>query len=686
MSLNRVGWFSSMIPLFDFRRVWARGQGLSLAFVFFSCFVSRGNCQQAFLVSPTLLVAQGICNPIERRVPPIGLEVPDEVAKKAQETINEIRQSLTALPAASQPDVEVLLKSCEYAIKFRELYKASDFRTLEEQLKLARSRLETAQEGRAPWAKISGLQVRGYQSSVDGSVQPIGLEFGSELNEGSKSVPLYVWLHGRGDKVTDLHFIRDRLSKRGKVVPSNAIVLHPFGRQCIGYKSAGEVDVMEAIDFVCQEYPVDRSRIVLMGFSMGGAGVWHLAAHYGERFIAASPGAGFAETAQYQRLKPEDYPAKHVQMLWGIYDVPGYVRNLFNIPVVAYSGENDKQIQAARVMEQAYESEGRKLPHLIGPGMGHKYHPDSLAEILRRMDHVVGETKSESEGQFSIQTKHWRYGSRNGIEIDGLAEPYQDTRVDAESRSRELVLDTKNVSRLRIEANAFPDASNLRIDGQSLKLDAKNKLFGKHSGRWTAVSEFGKLRKHKGLSGPIDDAFLSSFLVVLPSKKASSSEVENWIQCELELFKLRWESLFRGRLRVKKDVDVTAADMERFNLVCWGTPNSNTVLGAAFSKSRVGPIRWDSKGISVSGTDYSQATSVLAMIYPNPMQPNRYLVVNSGPTFRPAHDRTNSLQNPQLPDWVVFEALDTRNAEYAGEIAKCGFFDDSWQLNPRLTW
>jgi hypothetical protein len=39
--------------------------------------------------------------------------------------------------------------------------------------------------------------------------------------------------------------------------------------------------------------------------------------------------------------------------------------------VIAYSGENDRQMQASRIMEKAYAAEGMHLPHIVGPGMGH---------------------------------------------------------------------------------------------------------------------------------------------------------------------------------------------------------------------------------------------------------------------------------------------------------------------------
>ena len=151
----------------------------------------------------------------------------------------------------------------------------------------------------------------------------------------SKPVPLVVWLHGRGDKTTDLHFLERCAAKHqafGGLLgeQTDAIILHPFGRQCVGWKHAGEVDVFEAIDAVKRDFPIDPNRIVLAGFSMGGAGAWHIGAHYREEFCAVIPGAGFAETARYNNLKPEDFPPKLEQTLWGLYDVPVYRRNFLN--------------------------------------------------------------------------------------------------------------------------------------------------------------------------------------------------------------------------------------------------------------------------------------------------------------------------------------------------------------------
>ena len=421
------------------------------------------------------------CSEIERRLPPVGMEIPEKAAQAWRKRLSVLKKQASKLQE-HQADVGVLLKACDFAIQFRELYKKTDAKKVDRLLALANTRIQQARAGQSPWKLPNSLEVRGFQSKVDDSYQPVGLVFGEGVAQEiarDKKVPLYVWLHGRGDKNTDLHFICDRLDKTGQINPPGAIVLHPFGRQCVGYKSAGETDVMEAIDFVCQSYPIDRSRIVLMGFSMGGAGVWHLAAHYGERFVSASPGAGFAETAQYQRLTPDKYPPKYEQVLWRVYDVPGYVRNLFNLPLVAYSGEKDKQIQAARVMEQSFASEGRRLPHLIGPGMGHKYHAETLKEILARMNLAVESGKPSEPAEFFLQSPHLRYAQRHWLTVDGVKTQFGDTRVDAKQSGEKWKIATKNVTRLRIEGG-----HNVSIDGEDVQLKEGLNHLSYRAGVW----------------------------------------------------------------------------------------------------------------------------------------------------------------------------------------------------------
>src|SRR5262249_41048990 len=135
------------------------------------------------------------------------------------------------------------------------------------------------------------------------------------------------------------------------------IQLQIFGRGNNAYRWAGETDVMEAIDaFVALERHLGRdslldpSRIVLRGFSMGGAGPWHLGPGRPDQWCVLGPGAGFTTTHGYIKNLPKELPPYQEACLH-IYDAVDYAENAFNVPVVAYSGDQDPQMQAARNIE-----------------------------------------------------------------------------------------------------------------------------------------------------------------------------------------------------------------------------------------------------------------------------------------------------------------------------------------------
>jgi predicted esterase len=635
--------------------------------------------------------------PIPRRLPPRGIEISQADRQRIEKALKTFGDGFEGVRRPELvrllPDAGVYLKAVRFALDHGEFYKPGDVKTALALIETGDRRLKQIKEGKFLWAEKRGLVVRGYQSHIDGSFQPYGLVIPEELDL-LKPAPLHVWLHGRGDKTTDMHFIDQRERRVGTIAPKDAIVLHPFGRQCVGFKSAGEIDVLEAIEAVCRNYRIDRDRIVLRGFSMGGAGCWHLGAHYADRWVAMSPGAGFAETARYNKLSPAQFPPQYEQTLWGLYDVPLYARNLLNLPVVAYSGENDRQIQAARVMEEAFASHGAKLKHIIGPGMGHRYHPKSLDEINGLMDQAVKAGLNRYPRKLSLQTRTLRYNRMHWVELLELDEHWRDARVDAEITDLgSILLTTKNVKALRL-TSPWKDRGRLarrvtiRIDGQLLRFsqpnpERKSISFQRFRGEWHAVAEYPLdegLRKTPGLQGPIDDVWLAPFLVVLPSGKCQHEQVDRWVRFESQHFLKRWQLLMRGRARVKKDVDVTDDDINRYHLVVWGDAKSNRLIARLADKL---PIRTGRDKIKVGDREFEAATHVASLIYPNPLQPTRYVVLNSGLTFREAHDRTNSLQNPKLPDWAVIDLSEPPSAERPGKIVVAEFFDERWRLKGR---
>ncbi|MBY0232466.1 MAG: hypothetical protein K2W96_24575 [Gemmataceae bacterium] len=194
----------------------------------------------------------------------------------------------------------------------------------------ANERMKALEEGKHPWTTASGLVVRGFVSRIDGGVQPYGLVVPRGYDpDRDRPYRLDVWLHGRFENTTELRFIDQRMRNAGEFAPRGAFVLHPFGRFSNAFKLAGEVDVLEALEHAQRNYRIDEDRLVMRGFSMGGAGCWQMAAHYPGKRCAAAPGAGFSETPLFLRdfQKEKLSPAWYEKTLWQLYDVPGYAGN-----------------------------------------------------------------------------------------------------------------------------------------------------------------------------------------------------------------------------------------------------------------------------------------------------------------------------------------------------------------------
>ena len=182
--------------------------------------------------------------------------------------------------------------------------------------------------------------------------------------------------------------------------------------------------------------------------------------------------------------------------------------------------------------------------------------------------------------------------------------------------------------------------------------------------------------KRPQLQGPIDDAFMSPFLFVLPSGKSKHPAVQKWVEFESQHQIDRWRALMRGEVRVKKDTQVTADDLRNHNLILWGDAESNSLIKQAVERL---PVTWNDR-VRVAGKEFDAATHVPVMIYPNPLGQGNYVVINSGPTFREGHDRTNSLQNPKLPDWAIIDVTVPPDGNSPGKVVDADFFDENWQV------
>jgi hypothetical protein len=189
----------------------------------------------------------------------------------------------------------------------------------------------------------------------------------------------------------------------------------------------------------------------------------------------------------------------------------------------------------------------------------------------------------------------------------------------------------------------------------------------------------GVLRKKPNLQGPIDDAFMGSFLIVAPDGQATHPAVQEWVQAELAHARAHWRQQMRGDARVKSAAEVTAADIEQHHLILFGDPASNSLLARLLRQL---PLRWTESTLELNGQSYPAAAHLPVLIYPNPLNPERYIVLNSGFTYREYDYLNNARQTPKLPDWAVLDVTTGRNARWPAKVVAADFFGERWEFRP----
>lgn len=158
--------------------------------------------------------------------------------------------------------------------------------------------------------------------------------------------PLILFLHGAGERGSNLEKAAVhgplREVREGREMPF--IIIAPL----CPMDSDWDVEMLNVLlDDTIKRYRVDKDRVYLTGLSMGGHGVWNLAARYPDKFAAIIPICG-----------------------WG----PAYLAHkLKNVPVWAFHGEKDKVVPFERTekLVNLLKKNGGKVKFTPYPKAGH---------------------------------------------------------------------------------------------------------------------------------------------------------------------------------------------------------------------------------------------------------------------------------------------------------------------------
>ncbi|HEV3022580.1 MAG TPA: hypothetical protein VGX76_08930, partial [Pirellulales bacterium] len=309
----------------------------------------------------------------QKNYAPPPSQKPDEATLKAIDAkMNKLGRVLGSLRKQGVRDpwmaeIEIYHKAADWIVRHDEFYQPAAGQWTLDALDRGLLRASQAAQGEFPWVhQAEQPVVRAYRSRIDGSVQPYAVTFPKDYGKDlRKRWRVDVVLHGRDTGLTEVKFLHEHSGDQPAAPPpfkQDFVRIDIFGRGNNAYRWAGESDVLEAIDaFLAVERALGRdqlldpARVVLRGFSMGGAGTWHLGLHRPDRWCVLGPGAGFTATHGYVKNLPTLSPVEEACL--HIYDAVDYAENAFNVPVVAYAGARDPQLQAARNIEERLKAQ-----------------------------------------------------------------------------------------------------------------------------------------------------------------------------------------------------------------------------------------------------------------------------------------------------------------------------------------
>ena len=569
-----------------------------------------------------------------------------------------------------------------------------DYLYLDREIRNTERMAEALAEGNDPYYnRRNELQRRGYRSSIDGSLQPYVLyvPFGWK-EEDTRQFPLIVSLHGLSSgpmKAMQAVFgipkaeeeTREMMERHPKPVPgATMFVLTPYGFGNSGYRAFGEADVLAAIAAVEKRYRIDPNRIYITGASMGGIGAAALPFHYPDRFAASAPLCGYHSMFLYRGVvrKPllpfERFIAESRSNAY-------WAANGRYLPMYIVHGLKDRPAQS-RVLVNRY----RQLKYDIKfetPDLGHNvWEPTYQGRKI--FAHFAPIRRVADPRNVLFRTGSLRYFGAHFVRIEALKKYDRWAEVSAErSESNRLTVTADNVAQITL----LNDPA-LRGEGPvTATINGSTVVLSEEKPEWTLTAKGDTWQeqteppprdrpvKRHGLSGPIDDAYFEPLLFVYgtenPAEKALSRRLITAMISRKASGHVHWP--------VKADVDVTEADILSKSLVIVGTPTGNRLLEALTPKL---PIRATPEGIFVGERRFDGRSTAAAFIYPNPLNPTRYLTVYTAASLE-ALFYVGHLPET-VPDWIVFDApamtykygriFDTR------PVRAAGYFNGEWKL------
>ena len=333
------------------------------------------------------------------------------------------------------------------------------------------------------------------------------------------------------------------------------VIASPLARGTMGYRGIGEKDVYDMLADIKRRFHIDEDRIYLTGISMGGSGALWLAL-----------------------TRPDVWAAVAAVCPAPVPEANALTSNALNLPIRLFQGDQDPivPVSSSREWQRRLLDAGVATDYLEYPAVRHNawdyaYRGGAL------FDWLSGKRRQRDPARVRFATTSYRYSSAYWLRIDRIT-PGVPAAIDARQSESAVTVTTQALDGFTLSMSH--PISAVEVDGTALRFKAARTVsFHKQAGRWVA-GRIAAAGKRPGLEGPAAEAVSERHIYVYGTAGSPSTDELNFRRRQAEAA-AAW-STPREHLEltfpVKADSEVTQQDLDRDDLILFGTRETNSLI------------------------------------------------------------------------------------------------------------
>ena len=550
------------------------------------------------------------------------------------------------------PTLKLQLENFEHLVRHHASIDFNLMRT-ERELKELFECLDTCKE----YFKVKRGRIKiGYISEIDSTIQPYDIVI-PRTYDPSQKYALLLSLHGYQNEIQK-YSVLAKEEKNAQNDSLRTITVGVYGRRNHYYSGAAEEDVLDVMKQVQARYSIDSNKIYLTGSSMGGYGTWMIGLNYPDRFAAISPVCG---PAQFNGTK-----------LLSTVSPMEYIANARHLPARIYHGAIDSTVNVNNSRRMVERLKELKYEYVYNeyPDVGHDSWNNADADS-NRIPWLLQFTRNSYPESVRHKTFYLRYGKAYWLRMTG--KKIWDHYAEIEGNmigANTIRIHTDNISSFFLDMKhpslKTGEPATIVIDRDTLVLTtyAEGMSFFrfKDSVWMPGEAKETRLTKRYGMEGPSVAMETGKFLFVYGTGRPGQSK---------KIGTLLQQGLAGSDMVVQLVPDTIVLQQnlaEKYNLYSIGPPEENKYLQEILPGL---PLEFRKDSLVLDGT-YNRMEVGLQMIYPNPQNNNRYVIVDVYPEFIPD---VRQLMTYPVADYFIYSL---KGGNY--ELLKDEFFGSDWQV------